>query len=91
MVLVTWPLVRSMADSVIAKTRVTYSVRPSLLIATPPAKVSPVWAGRFSVRAFVKVPSAYTNSCTLFWPPPPTYSLVPSGLNANPNQALSSL
>ena len=90
-VFVTCPVVRSMADSVIANTRVTKSVRPSLLMATPPAKVSPVCPGSASVRAFVRTPSAYANSCTLFWPPPPTYTFVPSGLKTRPYQALSSV
>jgi hypothetical protein len=61
-----------MADSVIANTRVTYSVLPSRLMASPPANVWPVWPGSANVRAFVRTPSAYENSCTLFWPPPPT-------------------
>ena len=56
-----------MAESVIAKTRVAYNVRPSRLTERPPANVSPFCAGNANVRARVSVPSdANENSCTLF-------------------------
>ena len=58
-VFATWPLAKSIVDeSVIAKTRVTYSVLPSGLMASPPAKVSPVDRQGENVRARVRTPSA---------------------------------
>ena len=57
-VLTSWPLDKSIVDSVCAKTRVTYSILPSGLTASPPAKLWPLTAGRLNVRAGVRTPSA---------------------------------
>ena len=57
---------RSIAESVIANTRVTNSLRPSRLTAMPPANVSPVATGSVNVRDGVITPSAKTNSRTVF-------------------------
>src|SRR5450759_3537095 len=61
-VFVTAPEARSMADRVCAKTRVAKSVRPLGLTATPPANVSPLWAGNAKLRARVATPEANVNS-----------------------------
>src|SRR5579871_1752634 len=72
-VFVTWPDGRSIADNDVAKRRVTNSVRPSRLIVSPPANVSPVAAGSANVRPRVSVPSlANASSWTLFCAAPPT-------------------
>jgi len=86
---VTCPDATSIDDNVIANTRVAYSVRPSRLIATPPARVSPGFVGSAIVRARVSVPSMYENSWTLFSPPPLEYNLEPSALHARPRNAFS--
>jgi hypothetical protein len=63
---VTAPLATSIVDTVIANTRVAYSVFPSRLIARPPANDSPDAAGSTNVRARVMTPSANVYSWTLF-------------------------
>jgi hypothetical protein len=57
-VLVTWPVARSIAETVCANTRVTYNVLPSGATATPPAKLWPATAGSANDRARVITPLA---------------------------------